>query len=252
MSPVGISLMMLLALAGFALLAWRKLQIVVSLQAEPRWDDPWQRARTVLVNGFLQRRMVQREWRSGVMHTVIFVGFMALLLRKLQLIAIGYDERFVLPDWVAGPFATFKDVVEIAVTLAVLYGLWRRLVLRPARLERNPEGLMVLGLILVIMLPTWPSTAFALRSSAPACRVWRTNAPLPLLAARWHRPRKGCRPPPRGGATRSSIGCRWWWCSAFSSGCRWVSISTSPRPCRRCISAAAGLRTACRLWTSTG
>ncbi len=152
MSPVGISLLMLLALAGFALLAWRKLQIVFALQPQPRWDQPWQRARTVLVNGLLQRRMVQREWRPGVMHTVIFIGFLSLLLRKLQLIAIGYDERFVLPALLGGPFAAFKDAVEIAVTLAVLYGLWRRLVSKPARLQRNREALMVLGLILVIML----------------------------------------------------------------------------------------------------
>jgi Fe-S oxidoreductase len=152
MSPVGISLLMVLALAGFALLAWRKLQIVGALQPEPRWDRPWQRARTVLVNGFLQRRMVQREWRAGVMHSVIFIGFLSLLLRKLQLIAIGYDEHFVLPGLLGGPFAAFKDAVEIAVTLAVLYGLWRRLVLKPPRLERNREGLLVLVLILVIML----------------------------------------------------------------------------------------------------
>ena len=152
MSPVGISLLMLLALAGFALLTWRKLQIVFALQPEPRWDQPWRRARTVLVNGLLQHRMVQREWRPGVMHTVIFIGFLSLLLRKLQLIAIGYDERFVWPGLLGGPFAACKDAVEIAVTLAVLYGLWRRLVSRPARLERNREGLMVLGLILVIML----------------------------------------------------------------------------------------------------
>ena len=86
MSPVGISLLMLLALAGFAALTWRKLRIVAALQPEPRWDAPVQRLRSVLMNGLLQRRMVQREWRPGLMHTVIFVGFMSLLLRKLQLI----------------------------------------------------------------------------------------------------------------------------------------------------------------------
>ena len=43
MSPVGISLLLLLALAGFAALAWRKLQIVAALQPEPRWDAPAQR-----------------------------------------------------------------------------------------------------------------------------------------------------------------------------------------------------------------
>jgi Fe-S oxidoreductase len=152
MAPLGMSLLMLLALAGFAALAWRKLGIVLALQPEPRWDHPWQRLRSVLVNGLLQRRMVQREWRPGLMHAVIFVGFLSLLLRKLQLIAIGYDEAFVYPVAFGGPFAALKDGVELAVTLAVLYGFWRRFVERPARLVPNREALLVLGLILVIML----------------------------------------------------------------------------------------------------
>jgi len=173
MSPVGTSLLMLLALAGFAALTWRKLRIVVALQPEPRWDAPAQRLRSVLMNGLLQRRMVQREWRPGLMHAVIFVGFMSLLLRKLQLIAIGYDEGFVFHGMFAGPFAAFKDGIEVAVTLAVLYGLWRRLVLRPARLESNREALWVLGLILLIML-----TDFAF----DGLRFARLGASLPGIA----------------------------------------------------------------------
>jgi Fe-S oxidoreductase len=152
MSPVGVSLLMLSAFAAFGWLAWRKLAIVQALQPELRTDRLAQRLRSVLVEGLLQRRMVQREWRPGLMHAVIFLGFLALLLRKLQLIAIGYSPGFVFPPAFGGPFAAVKDGVELAVTLAVLYALWRRFVLRPARLERNREALLVLGLILAIML----------------------------------------------------------------------------------------------------
>ena len=111
MSPVGISLLMLAAFAGFAWLAWRKLRIVRALQPEMRWDEPWQRLRSVCINGLLQSRMVRREWRPGLMHAVIFLGFMSLLLRKLQLIAIGYDESATFPQ-VLGPFAALKDAIE--------------------------------------------------------------------------------------------------------------------------------------------
>ena len=160
MSPVGISLLMLLAFAGFAALSWRKLEVVAALQPQVRWDLPWQRLRSVLFNGFLQQRMVQREWKSGVMHAVIFLGFMSLLLRKLQLIAIGYSETFAFAPWFGGPFAAFKDVIEIAVTVAVLLGLWRRFVNRPARLEPNREAVLVLGLILTIMLTDFAFDGF--------------------------------------------------------------------------------------------
>ncbi|MGL6109382.1 MAG: hypothetical protein ACRC2B_04705, partial [Rubrivivax sp.] len=160
MSPFGMSLLMLLAFAGFAALAWRKLRVVRSLQPVNRWDQPWQRARSVLVNGLLQRRMLQLEWAAGLMHAVIFLGFMSLLLRKLQLIVIGYDEHFVFPEAFGGPFAAFKDVIEVAVTLAVLYAFWRRFVQRPARLEPNREALLVLSLILAIMLTDFAFDGF--------------------------------------------------------------------------------------------
>jgi Fe-S oxidoreductase len=151
MGPAGITLLLLLAFAGFAGLAWRKLAIVLALQPEARRDEPLQRLRSVLVNGVLQNRMVRREWRPGLMHAVIFLGFMSLLLRKLQLIAIGYDELATFPE-VLGPFAAVKDTIELAVVAAVLYAFWRRFVVRPPRLERNREAVLVLSLILTIMV----------------------------------------------------------------------------------------------------
>ncbi len=160
MGPLGISLLLLSAGAGFAVLAWRKLQVVAALQPQARWDAPLQRLHTVLVNGLLQRRMLRREWRPGLMHSVIFLGFLSLLLRKLQLLAIGYDEGAAFPAAIGGPFAAFKDGVELAVTLAVLYAFWRRLWLRPARLEPNREALLVLGLIGAIMLTDFAFDGF--------------------------------------------------------------------------------------------
>jgi len=168
MSPAGISLLLGVAFCAFGLLAWRKLQIVLALRPEVRWDHPWQRLRSVLVNGLLQRRMVEREWRPGLMHAVIFLGFMSLLLRKLQLIAIGYDETATFPDvlgsimtlGVLGPFATLKDTIELAVIAAVLYAFYRRFVARPARLEPNREAVLVLSLILTIMVTDFAFDGF--------------------------------------------------------------------------------------------
>ena len=152
MSPLGITLLMLVAFAGFGYFTWRKLSIVAALQPDVRWNDIGARLRTVLTNGFLQERMIQRDWKPGVMHTAIFLGFMSLLLRKLQLIAIGYYEPFTYPGIAGGLFSAFKDFVECVVVLAVSYGYYRRYVLKPARLEPNKEALLVLSLIMAIMI----------------------------------------------------------------------------------------------------
>ncbi len=123
----------------------RKLAILAHLQPDMRWDHPGLRLKALLVNGFLQSRMVRGEWKPGLMHAVIFLGFMSLLLRKLQLIAIGYDESTTFPGLAGGLFAGFKDGVEIAVLAACGYALYRRLVQKPRRLERNREALLILG-----------------------------------------------------------------------------------------------------------
>jgi Fe-S oxidoreductase len=152
MGPLAITLILLLGLAGFGYLCWRKLAIVAALQPEVRWDNPGRRLGKVLSLGFLQSRMIAGEFRPGVMHAVIFLGFMTLLVRKVQLLVIGYSPTFVYPGLPGGLYASLKDLVEVAVTVAVLYAFWRRFVLKPRRLEPNREALVVLSLILTIMV----------------------------------------------------------------------------------------------------
>ena len=160
MGPVAITLMLTVALAAFAVLAARKLAILRHLAPDDRLDHPWQRARSVLANGFLQSRMIRREWKPGVMHAVIFAGFVTLLVRKLHLFAMGYDAGVTLPGALGDVFATVKDAVEIAVLAACGYALHRRLVQKPARLSPNREALLVLGLIVAIMVTDLAFDAF--------------------------------------------------------------------------------------------
>lgn len=152
MSPVGITLLMAVALAGFGWLAWRKLAIVAALQPDVRWDRPASRLMAVVRNGFLQQRMIARDWKPGLMHAAIFLGFVGLLVRKVQLIVIGYHEPFTYPGAFGAGFAAFKDVIELMVLAALAYAFWRRYVRPPTRLEPNREALLILSLITAIIV----------------------------------------------------------------------------------------------------
>ena len=77
---------------------------------------------------------------------------MIILVRKLQLFIIAFDEFFVYPQLIGGPYATIKDLVSLGVVLAISYAFYRRLVKKPARLELHTEGLVILSLIMTIML----------------------------------------------------------------------------------------------------
>lgn len=181
MSPLGITVLFVAAFAAFGVLAARKLVLVTHLQPDVRWNEVGARLRSVLSNGLLQRRMIQREWRPGVMHATIFVGFLVLLVRKVQLLVIGYDASYAPTGALGGAFATLKDFVELAVLLAVAYALLRRLVTHPERLEPNREGVLVLTLIAIIMVTDYAFDAFRfahLSASVPAIAHERAYAPI--------------------------------------------------------------------------
>jgi len=133
LSPLGIVALLLAALAAFVWLSARKLRIVAALQPESRWDHPGDRLRTLVANGLLQQRMIRHDWRPGLMHAIIFLGFVSLLVRKLQLVIIGFDREFALAGPLGDAFTVWKDLVEVGVLLAVGYAFYRRLVLRPAQ-----------------------------------------------------------------------------------------------------------------------
>jgi Fe-S oxidoreductase len=123
--------------------------------------------------------MLRREWKPGLMHAIIFLGFMTLLVRKVQLLVIGYSEHFVYAGAGGAAFAAFKDAIEIAVLVAVGYAFWRRLMQRPARLERNGEALLILSLIAAIMVTDFLFDGFRfalLSQSVPAIAHERSYA----------------------------------------------------------------------------
>jgi Fe-S oxidoreductase len=160
MSPLAITLLALLGTTIFAVLAWRKLAIVTALAPDNRFDDPGGRLARLLRVGFGQSRLLAGDFRPGLMHAVIFFGFLTLLVRKLHLLVIGYAPLATIPGTAGGVYTALKDAVELAVLVAVAYGFWRRFVRRPARLEPNREATLILTLIAIIMITDFGFDAF--------------------------------------------------------------------------------------------
>ena len=186
MSPLGITLLLAAALVAFAALSWRKLSIVAAMQPEDRFSGPLARWRSVVANGLMQRRMIARDRRPGIMHAVLFAGFMLLLLRKIELLAIGYHEPFTYGGTAGAVFALLKDAVELAVLVAVGYGFYRRFVLHPPRLEPNREAIVVLMLIAAIMVTDFAFDGFRfalLGAGDPGVAYERAFAPVGSLVA---------------------------------------------------------------------
>ncbi len=153
MSPVLMSTLLLCALALFANTVAGRWWLLRAAEPERRTDRPWRRLRELAVIGFGQQRLLW-ERGAGLMHLGIFAGFVVVSLRTLTLFGRGFDAGFHLPLLGAGPglaYAALKDLFAVVVIVAAGYGLWRRLVTRPARLSLSLEGVLILLWIAVLM-----------------------------------------------------------------------------------------------------
>ena len=153
LQPWVLFFLILSALTAFAMAVWPKLQRLLKAGKENRADQPLKRIFRTLGVAFGQSRLL-KEPKSGWMHAVIFWGFLILLVRAGEFFFIGLfpniESHFSITAPLVLPYLWIKDGVVFMVTLAVLYALYRRLVIRPNRLTLSIEGLVILNLILVI------------------------------------------------------------------------------------------------------
>ena len=154
LQPWVLFFLILSSLSAFGLAVWPKLQLLIIAGKDNRIDQPLKRVFRTLNIAFAQTRLL-KEPKSGLMHAVIFWGFLILLVRAGEFFFIGLfpniESHFSVTAPLVLPYLWVKDVVIVMVTLAVLYALYRRLVIKPNRLTLSIEGLVILGLILVIL-----------------------------------------------------------------------------------------------------
>jgi len=146
MNPVMMSVILLAAMAFFADTVAGRLWLLRAAEPENRTDRFSERIGRLIMIGFGQQRLLW-EPAAGWMHAVIFFGFLAVSIRTVTLIGRGFDPAFHLPGF-GGPlglgYAALKDLFAVLVLVAILIGVWRRLVVRPARLHLNLEGVLIL------------------------------------------------------------------------------------------------------------
>lgn len=156
MGPIYMALLLTAGWGAFAYSAWRRWRLLNVGAPVQRFDRPVERLRRTWKFAIAQVRM-RRYPLAGAAHMFIFAGFVVLLLRTLVLWGKGFDASFSL--WVLGSdgfigqtYSFFKDVFAVLVILGTLVFLYYRLVVRLPRMTLSGEGLLILGIILVMML----------------------------------------------------------------------------------------------------
>ena len=153
-TAIVMSVLLVIGSGVFALLMLPRLQLLVVMRPEPRFDQVGRRLINTLKFAFGQWRM-PREPIAGFAHIFIFFGFLVVSIATITHFAHAYDPAWHLPGLggAAGLYyLLIKDIFETLVLVGVIYGLWRRLKPKPSRVGRSWEGIFVLGMIFLLMV----------------------------------------------------------------------------------------------------
>ena len=157
----GIFLVVLLAaLAVFGVFLVRRVQYVLVGQPEARHDRLGARAGGFVVYVLGQKKLFKEP--VGIVHFVIFWGFIVIAFGTLQIIGEGLWDAFSLPAigaWTG--FYLVLDVLMVLVLVAIVVAVVYRYVVRPPRLEASLEAAVILALIFGLVAAALVYSGFA-------------------------------------------------------------------------------------------
>lgn len=178
-----IMIVVLLAALGFFAHSIRgRIMLLAAGKPDARFDQIKKRLGAVVQIAIAQRKMF-KEPIYGLMHALIFWGFLVLLVRSLVLIVMAFSPEFMLPGVVGQAYTFSKDVVEAIVLAMVLYAAYRRLFNKPKRITASTEGLLILALIGGLMVTDFlfDGARFAAFPSHPEA----AHSPVGALVGGW-------------------------------------------------------------------
>lgn len=121
----------------FAYIVYRRLTPLLRAQRDPRFDHPLLRLKNVLKYWFGQWKH-PRYKTAGILHILIFSGFIVLALRAFTVLIVGVKYDFVIPGLSGGVGSLYETVTDYAATmvfLCMMFAIVRRTVFKPARYE---------------------------------------------------------------------------------------------------------------------
>ncbi|MFS8512543.1 MAG: (Fe-S)-binding protein [Planifilum fulgidum] len=121
--------------------------------------DLQNRLNEVWVNVFGQRKLL-KDKKSGIMHVVMFYGFIIIQFGAIDLFIKGLAPGYHLPVPAYPVFTLLQEITVFAVLLAALYAYYRRFIEKLPRLKRGWKAGLVIWFLTSLMLSILLSTAF--------------------------------------------------------------------------------------------
>ena len=155
------------AFGFFSYNAQRLVRYLGTGHGERRTDHPWTRLRNVVVIGIGQSKIL-RDPVAGPLHASVFWGFVVLTIGSIEILirgvfpAFGFDR--ILPTPVYGLFLLSQELFAGLVLAAVAVLLYRRLVVKPKRLQgdkvHSGDAVFILSMIAALMITLFITATF--------------------------------------------------------------------------------------------
>lgn len=167
------------AVAWFARNVLRLVKLVTQGLPENRFGDWDKRIGTVIVHVFGQKRLLNRRG-IGIAHALFFYGFLIIQVCAIEIFAQifipGFSYKFLGPLY---PLLMLsQDLLCMGVLLAMVYAIYRRVVIKPEFLVSTYDGAIILGgifgIVATIYLIGGAEIALGHRDSVKAAMPFET------------------------------------------------------------------------------
>ena len=168
MNPLLTLTLLVLGLGTFGVTMYGRIQGLRSMAGAHPFERLGERVRGLLAFGIGQKRMTSRgEFLPGFAHVLIFGAFMTLLFRVIMLMAMGFSPRLLTlfttlddPFWEAHrglatifyAYLWVKDIAAFSALAGVVYFMVLRFVIKPARIAKSWEAILILCFIATLMV----------------------------------------------------------------------------------------------------
>ena len=147
------------AIAFFSYNAQRLVRYLRVGLSEDRTNRPLRRLWNVITIGIAQTKIL-RDPFAGSMHAAVFWGFLVITAGTVEILAHGVFPRFSFADVLPAPlyalFVLSQELFALLVLGAVTVLLYRRLVVKPRRLQgdgvHSRDAIFILSMIAALMV----------------------------------------------------------------------------------------------------
>jgi Fe-S oxidoreductase len=158
----------------FALQMARHLRVFAGARSATVTDRPDVRLGSAFRYGILQVRMFA-DPTAGVMHAVIFWGFIVLTIGTADRIFFGVVHTLaggVADGWLWRGLLLLQNLVAVAILAAIVVAIFRRTVVRPRRVTLSRDGLLILVLIGGVVVTEVLADAFRIARHGDPDAAW--------------------------------------------------------------------------------